>query len=262
MEEVIVLLERGRNEPCFCGSTLKYKKCCLKDSVIDDLVGITLHDDIPDAEYKDNRETISSEDSIILALFYQFIRNPESFDLSQQSGLFDSLHAVLGKYPNHPTIVSHLYNGYSVSGQKDKAEFFLSELMNRFTSYIHGRCICAQNALQQDNADQALAYLGNCHSLRDYAPHRTVFHMSEAINFHSILLDIYIYKEHEGFARRHYCNLVKIVSMSPQSGYDSYMKHAQQSIDQWHTLQMYRLIEKIAQTRMEYQNGKTVPEQL
>lgn len=30
-EPVIVHFKRGRNEPCYCGSSKKYKACCIED---------------------------------------------------------------------------------------------------------------------------------------------------------------------------------------------------------------------------------------
>ena len=248
-----MLLSRGRNEICFCGSGSKYKKCCLKNSFVDDFVGMVLRDEpIPDEEYHDNREKVSEENMEILESFYCFLRKPKMFDTSQTTILFDELHAMLGQYPNHPIIVSHLYNGYTILGQKERAQFFLDELRNRFPRYVHGRAICARHALREKNVDQALMYLWNSHSLKTALPHRTVFHMSEIINFHIVLLDCYIQKEHEGFVQRHYHNVMRIASMAPQSGYNDYVEQARESIDAWSMLQVARILERFAQSREAY----------
>lgn len=252
-----MLLERGRNEQCHCGSMKKYKKCCLNAAATDDFAGFSVVDiNFPIEEFKDNREALTNEDEKCLDVFWLLARRGYLSSEEQRAEFHEQFMRMKQQYPNNPLILGYLYHLDKNFGRDAEAAFFLEEIKTRFPRYTHGIVIAVRLALAENNVDQALAYLQNSHTLKQFDPQRSVFHASEAAVFHRALVDCYIAKNDEPSVRRHYTNLVMLVSQYPD--YNEYAEGARNDIDSWNDYRVRQLLAAIMENMPQYnehQNG-------
>lgn len=238
-----MILERGRNEPCICGSGKKFKKCCI-DKQYDDFEDIELRVGPIDLEdLKDGREQPTDEDAGLLEYMFKVIPHTQTFSEEDRKNFHETLLALKSKYTNNPTVVSHLYNFYTLHNQDALAQECLVTMQDRFPTYVYGAVHRAKDALLKKDLADAFAYLKNSDTLKGFDPRRTVFALNEAIVFHMALTEYYIKKEDEFGMRRHYSNLIKLVSMNDGSFEgDYYVKIARKMIEHWDLKRVFKAI--------------------
>jgi hypothetical protein len=231
--QTMIILERKPNDRCRCGSEKKFKKCCMNIEY-DDFKDIMLIDgDLPDEAFKDGREAMENTDLQLLYFPHLFIRNPAGFSQEQITKIGEHLLSCKQKYPNNPSILNLLYHFHNVQEETEIALAYLEETRDRFPRYVHGKIVCAQHALDEYHVDEALGYLNNSNTLKEFDPIRSVFSVGEAAAFHGFLVECYARKGDEALVDRHYKNLTKAVSMSSGKDYDSYVRSARDSIQRW-----------------------------
>lgn len=255
-----MILEVGRNHLCLCGSGKKYKKCCINNQV-DDFKDIILMDEnIPVEAFMDGRENITTEDDN-RAIYYghYFIDKPEPFNEEMRTELLKDLLACKAKYPRNASIVSVLYYFHTVQNQPEQAQPYFEELKTQFPTYIHGRVMCAQDALNRRNVDEALSYFNGSQTLKEFDPRRSVFSIGEAAVFHAMLIQCYVRKDEERAIIRHYNNLTKVVSMSSSKNHDLYVREARELIEQWKRIRVTAYMEALMEYEKKARQGDISP---
>jgi len=178
-----------RNDPCPCGSGLKYKKCCLaknkgrpSSAVRFEPIEIKT-DALTPEESKNSFPAISPEDDELMAtLYYNLHEHPDTID-SENCDYFQKLNALRAKYPDNPVILNYITNGYDLLGDEDQVDKLIAETYEKFPDYLFAQTAQANLYLNDGFPEKALEVLKGAYTLKQLYPHRTVFHISEVRAF-------------------------------------------------------------------------------
>lgn len=200
MSALVELLSRAppvslsRNDPCLCGSGLKYKKCCLEKkknlapSAVQ-LESFTIKTGaLTPEESKNDFLTMSPEDEELMATLYYTLHNHSDTIDSENCEYFQTLNILRDKYPNHPVILNYMTNGYECLGQQDQAEKLVAETYEKFPDYLFAKIAQANIYLRNGFPEKALEIFKGACTLRQLYPHRTVFHISEVRAFECVMV--------------------------------------------------------------------------
>ena len=181
----------GRNKVCFCGSGIKFKKCCLyKYHILDkDKIGIETAN-LNAVEYKITYDALPSPD------LDQFKREDRDlftkiFDKMQESicnfnDCIIRLERLKIKYPESKRIYNLLSVCYERIGDKAKAYRLLIEQNEKFPDYIFSKLNLANHFFQEKEHKKIFDLLEGKFDLKALYPKRDVFHISEFSNFMAI----------------------------------------------------------------------------
>ncbi len=97
------------------------------------------------------------------------------------------------KYPNVPILRSCLGAAYSTTGQTDKLEEVAMQLYKKFPDYLFGRLNYAEICLMRREYDKIPEIFDHTFDLKELYPDRDEFHISEFVNFMSIVGEYYFY---------------------------------------------------------------------
>jgi tetratricopeptide (TPR) repeat protein len=182
-------LSLSRNDPCLCGSGLKYKKCCLAKTSNPAPSAVRAEsfeiktDALTPAESKNNFPAVSPEDEELMAtLYHNLHEHPDTID-SENCEYFQKLNALHAKYPNNPIILNYITNGYNHLGQQDQVEKLITKTYEKFPDYLFAQTAQANLYLADGFPEKALEVLKGAYTLKQLYPHRTVFHISEVRAF-------------------------------------------------------------------------------
>lgn len=179
----------SRNDPCLCGSGLKYKKCCLEKNKELDSSAVRLEsfkittDALTPEESKNNFPAVSPEDEELMSTLYHNLReHPDTID-SENCEYFQKLNTLRAKYPDNPVILNYIANGYDHLGQEDQVEELIAKTYEKFPDYLFAQTAQANIYLRDGFPEKALEIFKGAYTLRQLYPHRTVFHISEVRAF-------------------------------------------------------------------------------
>lgn len=179
-----------RNDPCRCGSGLKYKKCCLSKANNIEHSEITFEafkvkfDALTPAESQNNFPTLASKDqALVSALGAQLRDHPETIT-SESCEFFQQLNTLRTKYPAYPVILHYISAGYKHLGKTAEFKKLTAEMYKKFPDYIFARTAQAMIYLIDDGyPEKAFEIFKGACSVKELYPHRTVFHCSEVAAF-------------------------------------------------------------------------------
>lgn len=187
--ENLPTLSLNRNDPCLCGSGLKYKKCCLMKAKPLDPSAVRIEsfeiktDRLTSEESKNNFPVMSSKDEELMETLYHNLKeHPETID-SENCEYFQKLDALRAKYPDNPVILNYIANGYDHLDQQDRVEEFIAMTYDKFPNYLFAQTAQANIYLRNGFPEKALEVLKGAYTLRQLYPDRTVFHISEVRAF-------------------------------------------------------------------------------
>lgn len=175
----------SRNDPCLCGSGLKYKKCCLAKNrnlapSAPRLESFEITTDpLTPEESKDDFQALSSEDEELMeTLYYNLLEHPDAI-YSEDCEYFKELKVLQVKYPDNPKILNYITKGYDHLGQQDKVDELIAKTYEKFPNYLFAQTAQANIYLRDGFPEKALEVLKGAYTLKQLYPHRTVFHISE-----------------------------------------------------------------------------------
>lgn len=213
----------GRNDPCLCGSGLKYKKCCLAKNTNLPLSAIRLEsfeiktETLTPTESQNNFPPISPEDEELMATLYHNLReHPDMID-SESCEFFQKLDALHVKYPNNPVILNYITNGYDYLGQQDQVEKLIAKTYEKFPDYLFAQTAQANIYLRDGFPEKALRVLKGAYTLKELYPHRTVFHVSEVSTFEYFMVGYFCETGNLEQAARHLQIMQKILEENDAS---------------------------------------------
>lgn len=183
-----------RNDPCLCGSGLKYKKCCLTKNKIPTLSTIRLEsfaiksDALTPEEVQNTFPAVSPEDEEVMAtLQHNLHEHPDTID-SENCEYFQKLNALQAKYPDHPMILNYLSAGYNHLGQQDRLEECVAKTYAKFPDYLFAKTAQTDIYLRKGLPEKVLEVFQGAYTLKQLYPHRTVFHLSEVRAFEHVMV--------------------------------------------------------------------------
>jgi SEC-C motif. len=184
----------GRNDPCICGSGLKYKKCCLeKDknctAPVTSLKSFEIKMDALTPEESGNKfPALLPEDQKLMTILYHDLQEyPDTVD-SEDCEYFQILNALHIKYPDNPIILNYITGGCNHLGQKDQVEELIAKTYEKFPNYLFAQTAQASIYLENGFPEKAFEVLKGAHTLKQLFPSRTVFHISEVKAFELFMI--------------------------------------------------------------------------
>jgi tetratricopeptide (TPR) repeat protein len=195
----------GRNEPCYCSSGKKYKKCCLaKDQ---ERVRIPSEPTKVEEFYLSNDEIKDSVDSPPFSEeeykdweeCYRRITEDPKLLTEEDVALYE---AFCEKYPDFPTIWNNLSCAYQVQENKKKVREITEVIFKKFPDYLFGQVNMANLYLEDNNLEKAEEILQGKYTLKQFYPGRVEFHISEFIALQSAQIRIALAKEDIPYAQR------------------------------------------------------------
>ena len=205
IEEVLDLLKVGsvpeRNEPCYCDSGKKYKKCCEKQlQKKDALFNELKFSDDPSILLDAEGETLSIEDE---QKFWDYLVCKDSKDLAK------NLKNLAQKYDN-PYVWEMLAYAYSSIDNSEVFDFNL--ILKKFPDCLFSKVFQANTALDKGQPNLVPEIFDGYQSLPLLYPDRDVFHRDEVCDFHEVWFGYSHAIDDLGLAEMHYAILKTIGS--------------------------------------------------
>ena len=201
----------GRNDPCSCGSRLKFKKCCLekrvsnKNNIDDENKNIRLinykitYDPLPSPELdfmtKEDRKIY---DNIYEKMFSRFCKYEQCLL---------ELENLKIKYPNICRIYNLLSVCYERTFQKEKAYNMLFEQNEKFPDYLFAKMNLCNHFLAINQHKRIYEILNGNFDLQSLYPKKEVFHINEFARFTAIFAS-YFAREGEIETAKIYLNIL------------------------------------------------------
>jgi hypothetical protein len=91
------------------------------------------------------------------------------------------------KWPGNPIIRNHLSNALLMLNELDLAEKLINETLVDFPDYLSAKIMKCNLLLEQGKLKEIAALLEGVKSLADFSPKRSKFHVTELINFYSLI---------------------------------------------------------------------------
>ena len=174
-------LKIGMNECCWCGSDLKYKKCCFKLIDQDECEMIEfVTEPIPHHEFQDGRPEISDRDEYILELLQEQLLYAGELITSEDIPFFAMLNQLNEKYPHHPIILKYLYKAYSILDQQGKINELMLEMKEKCPTCLFGKATYATWLIEQGQLEQAFEPVSYTH-LDVYKRQSTKFPLAQPL---------------------------------------------------------------------------------
>lgn len=179
----------NRNDPCLCGSGLKYKKCCSKKNRNSASIALRQEpfaikfDGLTPEESKNDFQTVSLEDKELMSALYHNLQEHSETITSEDCEYFQKLNELHSKYPGNPMILNYIASGYNHLGMQDRTEELIAKTYEKFPNYLFAQTAQANIYLREGYPEKALEVLKGAYTLKQLYPHRTVFHISEVKTF-------------------------------------------------------------------------------
>jgi DNA-binding transcriptional regulator YbjK len=118
---------------------------------------------------------------------------------------------LIAQYPDVPMLYNYLYNAYVVLNDYTNAERILEETRQRFPDYLFGRIAYANGCLHRGEIEKVPEIFDGKYDLKLLYPERNRFHISEAINFYTVMAQ-YFHARGERSRAETYYNLLRQIS--------------------------------------------------
>jgi hypothetical protein len=190
----------NRNNPCPCGSSKKYKKCCMnKDSVFIHTYKVT-YDPFPDDE---NKLAMAEDDRKLLHNIGECIVNDGDVEISFVK---DLLH-LKEKYPKVRETYNYLSVIYSTYEEDDKSVSLLLETYEKMPEYFFAKVNMASHYIQKGQ-HKKITEIFPTFDLHEIFPGKEVFHAAEIVSF-LVLLGRYYLREQNLTSAKNCLNIVE-----------------------------------------------------
>jgi len=115
---------------------------------------------------------------------------------------------ILTRHRKHPVLLNYLASAYSRAGKKRESEETVKENYQLFNDYLFAKINYAQICLDNEQPEKIPAIFDFKLDLKYLYPHRTKFHVNEAIAFWHIMA-IYHYQIGEKNKSKRYYSMMK-----------------------------------------------------
>lgn len=125
-------------------------------------------------------ERLSKEENDELALLKEDV-------VRGSAGAIPILMKYMEKYPDIPVFYNYLYTAYQIRREDGLALNLLKETIDKFPDYLFGKISLASYCIQTGATEKVPEILGNNYDLSFHLNGRTKVHVSEFLNFFSML---------------------------------------------------------------------------
>jgi tetratricopeptide (TPR) repeat protein len=94
---------------------------------------------------------------------------------------------LIERYPDVPQLYNYLQSAYQLLHDRENAQRVLDEMLERFPDYLFGRIAYARDCLERGDLDKVSEIFEGKFDLKLLYPDRERFHVSEVLNFGSIM---------------------------------------------------------------------------
>lgn len=101
---------------------------------------------------------------------------------------------LIEQYPDLPKLYNFLSVAYQMLGDRDNARRILDETLERFPDYLFGRISYANDCLERGELDKVSEIFEGKFELKLLYPEREVFHLSEVLNFNTLMARYFLAK--------------------------------------------------------------------
>jgi tetratricopeptide (TPR) repeat protein len=101
---------------------------------------------------------------------------------------------LIEQYPDLPKLYNFLHVAYQVLGDRANARRIVEETIERFPDYLFGRIGYANDCLERGELDKVSEIFEGKFELKLLYPEREVFHLSEVMNFNTLVARYYLAK--------------------------------------------------------------------
>jgi tetratricopeptide (TPR) repeat protein len=206
--EELSIQKPQRNEPCFCGSGKKYKKCCSGKNtspIFADKLRIEASTiSYGPRECPESMQGLPAEEkSAILGLYPLVKKDPEK--------VLEQAPVYISKYKNIPLIYNYLYCAYRRLDRNREALSLLKETLKQFPDYLFARVEYSLYLLRRGEREEAHSVLGNAETLSQLYPDRKAFHVVEWVAF-AYTTGLYYVQKDELKQAKLYLELIQQIS--------------------------------------------------
>lgn len=106
--------------------------------------------------------------------------------------LMSRIKSAIIRYPENPVFHNYQYNALLATGKKTEAEALVNIMVQLFPDYLFGKIALAHLYKQQNQIKKIPEAFNNKFDLHSLYPDRASFHVSECINFYSLLCLYYL----------------------------------------------------------------------
>ena len=94
---------------------------------------------------------------------------------------------LIEQYPEVPQLYNYLHSAYQLLHDRENAQRILDDMLERFPDYLFGRLAYARDCLERGDLDKVSEIFEGKFDLKLLYPDRERFHVSEVLNFGSIM---------------------------------------------------------------------------
>ena len=170
----------GRNDPCSCGSGLKFKKCCINgknDSILSIHKNITYsitYDPLPCVTY----EKLTPEDaSILMTINHDLLE--KHYTTEELDKYIIQLEIYTEKYKTLSRVYNLLYACYQIKNEDKKSLNILFEMYEKFPDYVFAKINLANHFILNGQHKKVADIFENKYDLKLLYPERDIFHITE-----------------------------------------------------------------------------------
>lgn len=144
--------------------------------------------EISDEQYNDGRVSMTDNDDIRVVLDIQGqLQDKEPCNAEKGATFLEQLYAIAHKNQQDPVLYNMLYNTYIVLDKEEEAARTLTETTTKFPYYFFGKANVARGCFYGHDFNGIFNAFNESYTLRQLYPHRELFHISEARNFHFLM---------------------------------------------------------------------------
>ncbi|NJO04065.1 MAG: hypothetical protein HC880_22460 [Bacteroidia bacterium] len=138
--------------------------------------------DYPQFPYKVTTEAIDPYPTTIQAHIQKY-HEALHYDQPIKPAMIRDLEDLIKKYPDLPTLKNHLQMIYKKTGQFDKANATLQEIVIQHPDYMFGKLEWAANLMNEGQMEESREVIDFTREMNEVFPEREIFHISEVVTF-------------------------------------------------------------------------------
>ncbi len=140
-----------------------------------------------------NEENYSQEELELISDIWDrmMIKNPSSGELEKVK---KQLSKAIKKWPGNPIFLNLLTNAHLLLREGKIAKQLINQTVTDFPNYFSGKIMKIKWMMEDGEMDEVSKLLKDIHTIADFAPERKLFHITELINFYSLICQFNVYQ--------------------------------------------------------------------
>lgn len=133
------------------------------------------------------------------------------------NSLLKRIRAGIATFPENPVFQNYLYNALAAAGKKAEADALIPGMISTFPDYLFAKIAMGHLYKEQNKLSEIARLFDHHFDLHSLYPHRMAFHISEFLNFTSLICLYYLDKKDHLLAET-YALVIRenLISRTPQ----------------------------------------------